>query len=355
MVAGHKPGDPDENQRNAERDRYLGQDNSVVKGNLKQPRSLYMQLPAKHSLAPPRRIFPIENGRYEAKPGLGRFEGQVFQIDRQFERYRRSKECARAERLSKYFATADLTPAVERVVARFILRRLVVEHPTLFAFNGQTLISNLTGDTLRFSSDAQYLGSQPVASPAFASGLDALASQVQEDLAIISTDGDRHWLSAVHLCAPNHWSAEAKIGRSFAAIHEPVAGIEPINSREKDWVRTMVNAVDGLQRFAWGIATDDELNHHPERCSGRRFDSDDPAAFLRVERQTMWGFPAVGASLFTIRTSFIDCAEIRDRSHERDALISAIGSMSRESLRYKGIDSFAADLIGWLALSGIYR
>jgi hypothetical protein len=312
-----------------------------------------MRLPAKHSLPPPKRIFPIENGRYEVKPGLRRFDGHVFQIDRQFDRYRQSKQSARAERLSKYFATADLTPAVERAVGKFILQRLALEHPALFAFDGQALISDLTGDTLQFSPDAQYLSSEPVASPPFACGLGALASQVQEDLAIMSTDGDRHWLSAVHLCAPNHWSAEEKIGRSFAAIHEPVAGIEGINRREKDWVRTMVNAVDGLQRFAWGIATDDALNHHPDRNSGRRFDLDDPAAFVRVERQTIWGFPEVGASLFTIRTSFIDCAEIRERPEERDALTSAIRSMSEASLSYKGIETFATDLLGWLHRSKV--
>jgi dimethylamine monooxygenase subunit A len=323
-----------------------------------------MQPHAKHSLSLPQRFFPIENSRYEVKPGLRRFDGHVFQIDQHFQKYRQSKRSARAERLTKYFALANLTPAVERAVCAFVLRRLILEHPALFAFDGRTLSSQLTGDALRFSSDGAYLGPedrdqrsrlyvpaespQPGAVPPFASGLDALASQVQEDLAITSTDGDRHWLSAVHLCAPNHWSAEEKIGKSFAAIHEPVAGIEAINSRAGDWVRTMVNATGGLERFAWGITTDDELNHHPDRKTGRRFDPNNPTAFLRVERQTIWGFPQVDASLFTIRTSFIDCAEIRTRPHERDALISAIHSMSEDSLRYKGIDTFKTDLLAWL-------
>jgi hypothetical protein len=152
----------------------------------------------------------------------------------------------------------------------------------------------------------------------------------------------------VHLCSPNHWAAEEKIGKSFAGVHEPVAGIEAINLRENEWVRTMVNAVDGLMRFAWGVSTDNELNHHPRHAAGRQFDRKNPTAFLRVERQTIWGFPQVGASLFTIRTTFIDCAAIRSRDDERAALISAIRSMSAESLRYKGIDAFKDDLIVWL-------
>jgi hypothetical protein len=180
--------------------------------------------------------------------------------------------------------------------------------------------------------------------------LDALAAQVPEDIAIISTAPNaHHWLSALHLCSPNHWSAEEKIGKTFAAIHEPVAGILAINQREEEWVRTMVNAVDGLMRFAWGVATDRTLNHHPQNDSGRRFDRSHPGALLRVERQTIWGLPEVGAGLFTIRTSFIDCAEIRSCEQERKSLISAIRSMTAESLRYKGIDGFKDDLLNWLA------
>ena len=300
------------------------------------------------ALANPERYFPIENGKYEVKPGLRRFSGNVFQIDRLFQRYRESKQVAREERLSKYFATSDLDPRVERAVNRFILSRLTNEHPRLFGFDGKTLRCVLTHDVLHFSDDGDFIGAETPGRPPFASGFDALASQVQEDIAITSTRGDQHWLSAVHLCSPNHWAAEDKIGKSFSEIHEPVAGIEAINQREREWVATMVNAVNGLVRFAWGIATDDELNHHPDRRGGWQYDREDPAAFLRVERQTIWGFPQVGASLFTIRTSFIDCAEIREREHEREALISAIGAMSEQSLRYKGIDRFKAEFLDWL-------
>jgi hypothetical protein len=300
------------------------------------------------SLPPPHRYFPIENGRYEVKPGLRRLAGNVFQIDRQFDSLMRSKRAARAERLSKYFATVDLDSEVERSVNGFILRRLTAEHPAIFSRDGDVFRSHLTGDVLHFSPQCDYLRSESSASPEYAGGLDALASQVQEDLAIMSTDGDRHWLSAVHLCSPNHWSAEEKIGKSFAAIHEPVAGIAAINRQAERWVRTMVNAADGLERFAWGIATDDRLNHHPDDPLGRQFDPQNPSAFLRVERQTMWGFPAVGATLFTIRTSFIDCAEVRSIARERDALISALRSMTAQSLVYKGIASFRDDLLAWL-------
>ena len=116
--------------------------------------------------------------------------------------------------------------------------------------------------------------------------------------------------------------------------------------------RTAVAAGEGLVRFAWGLGTDDLLNHHPQRDAvkaGRCFDPRHPRAFVRVERQTMWGFPKVGAALFTIRTSFVDCAVLkRSNPPMRDALIAAIESMPPASIQYKGLTSWKESLLDWL-------
>jgi hypothetical protein len=176
--------------------------------------------------------------------------------------------------------------------------------------------------------------------------LDALAVKVQEDLAVIQRDGDRHWLAAIHLCFPNHWAAEDKIGKTFVEIHEPVAGIEPINRQADKLVDAMINATTGYVRFAWGIATDDRLNHHPSNPRGRHFDPADPCAFLRIERQTIWGFPEVEASLFTIRTYFEDLAILE--ADKRAKVISAIESMTPASRQYKRLAESRDDLLVWL-------
>ena len=138
----------------------------------------------------PARYFPIDSGRYEVKPGLFKFgtdfgngdaDRQVFQIDDEFPRYHAEKMAARQERLSKYFQTHDYRPATAECVARFIAERL---SPTDC---GENIIA----------------ASRKL-------GFDALALRVQEDLAVIQRDGDRHWLAAIHLCFPNHW----EIGRA---------------------------------------------------------------------------------------------------------------------------------------------
>jgi hypothetical protein len=76
-----------------------------------------------------------------------------------------------------------------------------------------------------------------------------------------------------------------------------------------------------------------------------------PRAFLRVERQTMWGFPHRGAALFTIRTYLYDCDDLRRDPATRAPLVDAICSMSAASQVYKGIEPHADALLAWLAYS----
>jgi hypothetical protein len=297
---------------------------------------------------PHARYFPLESGRYEVKPGLFKFgtdfgngeaDRQVFQIDDEFPRYRAAKMAARQERLSKYFQTHDYRPATAERIEQFIVERLPLT-PTLSPSRGE-------GDTLSTAGQS-ILARLPLSrgGEGQGEGFDSLACRVQEDLAVIQRAGGRHWLAAIHLCFPNHWAAEDKIGKTFAEIHALVAGIEPINRQADKLVDAMINATSGFVRFVWGIATDDELNHHPSDPRGRQFDPKNPRAFLRIERQTIWGFPEVEASLFTIRTYFEDLAVIEPE--KRAKVISAIESMTPESLEYKGLTASRDDLLAWL-------
>ena len=109
-------------------------------------------------------------------------------------------------------------------------------------------------------------------------------------------------------------------------------------------------------RFAWGLSTDTYLNHHPHprldvpeyAWQGRTFSQTRPRLWLRVERQTSWGFPQIAAALFTIRTYFTDCREIKRNPSKLNALTCAIESMTPEILRYKGIADAKAEILCWL-------
>jgi hypothetical protein len=278
---------------------------------------------------------PFRHGRYDVAPGLTKFrrgdpgaDGKVFQFDRTFGAFRKATGTARTEGMEKYYVTRDLKTNVFEEVCRFISERLRTEG---------------RGDAVAKAEDVR-------AGP-YIDALDALACQVQEDLAVVSSEGGRHWLSAAHVCFPNGWAPREKVGRSFAAIHEPVAGMGEMNRREGEFARLMVGAEEGLVRFAWGVTFDEELNHHPDRAR-TPFDPARPRAFVRVERQTIWGLPAAGAAMFTIRTYLYDVEQFRADPVLRGALGAALRSMTEESRRYKGLEEGFGELVGWVEGEG---
>lgn len=314
--------------------------------------------------------FPIQNGRYEVKPAMmtldmnfgNQADSKLFQLDSNFDSYRQVKLAARKSCLSKYYQTFNYKNSVAKAVAQLIINRLTQEYPQYFHLvdDGDRLILHcqLTKEILYLnknfelekyeSPDKITFGNRPAL-------LDALAAQIQSDIVVVSRNknGD-NWMSAIHLCYPNHWAAEEKIGKDFATVHTPVAGIEKINQRSKAIVNTMI-ARKPMVRFAWGLSTDTRLNHHPQAPNNiaskdwqGRFDRDNPRLFIRIERQVMWGLPKENAAIFTIRTYFRDCREIKKDAALNNQLISAIQSMTQDSLIYKGLVESKNDILAWL-------
>jgi dimethylamine monooxygenase subunit A len=315
--------------------------------------------------------FPLANGRYEVKPGLmpfgtdlgnGQADQQVFQIDSLFSQYRNSKLIARRERLEKYYQTCDYSDDVSAAIVRLLLDRFTQEHPQFFDLNSSErqhfLNCKLTGEMLSLDANLQLQQIQSSSAiPPYASALDALACQIQEDLAVICRSKDRNWMSALHLCFPSHWAAEEKIGRDFATIHAPVAHMEPMNQRSSAIVHTMITRKPQV-RFAWGLSADTRLNHHPEpppqipeTTWNSTFDPNHPRLYLRIERQVIWGLPEVDAALFTIRTYFRDCRTLQQTPELCEKLSAAIASMSPQSLAYKGLSESQPKILEWLAVS----
>lgn len=313
--------------------------------------------------------------------GNGAADERVFQIDREFSSYRKNKLQCRAERLGKYYATADYSPDVERAVTRFLVSRLTCEYPQLFSLDKQAdgvsaLRCVLTSEELIFDREMRLVevrGAEDVddgdgkdeeeasvaVAPPYASAFDALCSQVQEDVAVVqrAPDGTDH-LSAIHLCSPSHWAAEDKIGKDFRFLHQPVPGIERVNQTSAALVDAMIKRGPYV-RFAWGIAADERLNQHPsmpsaglalEERRGQIFQSEqtDSPFVLRVERQVLCGLPEASAAIFTIRVYFVSGAEIRRDPRKRDLLRAALLSMTPESRAYKGLRNCLPELIAWL-------
>ncbi len=303
------------------------------------------------------RYHPYAKGRYEVGAGLYRLETdfghagvdrQVFQLDERWPQYRRAKLAARAQDLDRYRCIAGLGAAARRALVELCLQRLSIEHPRWFEREHRggvrILHCRLSGETLHVDESGELLeveGGQDL-HPPYACALDALAAQVQEDFAVVEVDAGGDRLSALHLCFPNHWAAREKIGRDFAAVHAPVPGMARLNRQAPALTSTLASR-GPFVRFAWGLATDTRLNHHPEPppgedagpWRGRRFDPIAPALFVRVERQVCHALQPAQAFFFGIRTYFYDVQTL-EQPH-RAALARAVTAMDEAALRYKGL------------------
>jgi len=289
------------------------------------------------------KYLPFLTGNYSTAPGLKAlsfadhsFDQKVFQIDDQYEVYLKNKTACRNENLKKYYLESHLKGQTVETVSRFIIDQLCHDYPENFSQDEQSLKNRLNGQRI----DLTQNGS--VNNPPYISQFDALSNQVQEDMAIFQLTDDADYLAAIHLCAPNHWSPADKIGKPFDTIHQPVAEMGKMLKNYRIMLESIVQKGGPYTRFAWGLATDDRLNHHPDAppqitnsdWNGRTQESSD--LYLRVERQNLVGFPTVNAILFTIRTYHYRVDELT--TFEKSKLKEAIDSMTEATKKYKGID-----------------
>ena len=253
-------------------------------------------------------------GVYTTTPGLSRAEEEIFDTDEHYEEYLENKKRCRAEDISKYYCTYDFRESTRAAVIDFLKQFSRIK-----------------------STD-----------------FDAICSQFQEDVAVVQLDAGKDWLAAIHLCSPNHWDPRTKVGKPFDAIHTPVP---EIGRTVKNYMVMLKMIVDKepFARFAWGIATDDRLNHHPEppagydanEWRGRRVIDESNRFFVRVEKQHLIGLKDVNAFIFTIRTYFYRVEELSPE--ERVALAKAVNSMTPASLEYKGMTQLKDQLMSLLA------
>lgn len=295
-------------------------------------------------LPPPARYLPFAHGRYEVSAGLSRLgtdfgngsaDGAMFQIDHNWPLYRKAKLAARARDLERYVRVHELDPEYASLVSGHLIERFQREYPQYFRISrsgeGKTLRCDLSGETLYFNGKNTLTSCDSEVTPRYGSALDALACQVQEDFALLNTvPTDR--LCWLHLCFPNHWAATDKIGKDFVAIHAPVPGMDRINKNARQLLRTLSHHGPNV-RFAWGLASSDQLDRHPATGGGRSF-SADGIVWIRVERQIT--APMAGRGfLFTIRTYMLPSAALDQR--QLQMLERALTRMPSASKQYKGL------------------
>ncbi|WP_424952284.1 heme-dependent oxidative N-demethylase subunit alpha family protein [Deinococcus sp.] len=309
---------------------------------------------------------PYLNGRYTVSAGLyrlgvqpieGQTEAHTFAFDRTYPAYISAKVAARTRALHEYFAVAGLEPGLRENVLDFVARRAAQDSGGALNWDGQTLSNRALGwaghlDLKRGTLEGVRRFPAPLAELVTdvhpLDALDFLAMNVQEDLSILARRPDgSDFLAALHVLLPEKWNPLDKIGRSFAEVHAPVAGSGPMIASAPKLIEAVISR-GPFVRFVWGVTPSGELDHHPNLAPEVGLPTDPSRFFLRVERQTLHGFPAQQGALFTIRAYLYPLTELLASPQKADALASGIRSMTPEQLTYKGLTRSGAALLDWL-------
>ncbi|WP_309572965.1 heme-dependent oxidative N-demethylase subunit alpha family protein [Deinococcus sp.] len=316
---------------------------------------------------------PFLSGRYEVAAGLfrlgvqpipwrddGAVEAHTFAFDETYPAFVASKAAAHRRGLHEYAGEANLTPDLRLATLSFLATTIAAESGGVVTWDGERLHNALLGWTVHLDlrrGTVEHLSRVPaplselLADIHPVNALDVLGLNIQEDLALIARGPTGDWLAATHVLNPQHWDPRDKLGRDFLGVHAPVAGSGPMNATAPRLVDAVISR-GPFVRFAWGIAMSDRLDHHPaappdaDRHAQTRFDP--TGAFLRVERQTLTGFPHAQGALFTIRPYTYPLLEAVASPVHATALTQALRSMTPEQVAYKGLNGLIPDLLPWL-------
>ena len=292
--------------------------------------------------------FPVSRRPFEFSPGLRKLDinnkkdlrEQLFQFDSQWFDYQQQKLHALNQNFSRYCCQHELQESTRRAAEGFLISQLLDNYSNLFSIhhNGTKpqLLNHLSHESLQLESrqPSQFFPSETL--------LDSLCRQLQEDVSIIQFYGESDYIAYLHLCFPNHWAAEEKIGQSFIKSHMTVPGMEKINRQATPLMQSFISG-SPMERFTWGITTDSILDKHPSNLRQRLHGRSLSDFYLRIERQVLIGLPKVQAVIFLIRSYHRPLADLT--TDEQQHLAYSINTMPDAIRRYKGLDSDAEKLV----------
>lgn len=179
-------------------------------------------------------------------------------------------------------------------------------------------------------------------------GLYALA--LHEDLAIVDgASGSLPWLA---VCLPSHWVPSDKLGRSFAAVHAPVADNATLLAASEHLVR-LVCQPQRWERFVWTLTPHAALDRHPHRHPAVAWPTAPQEivarAQWRTEHQSFIPLPKLGQAVFTIHVEVRPLAQAIATREQAAALREALATMSDAVLGYRGLAAARGPLLAWLA------
>jgi hypothetical protein len=187
--------------------------------------------------------------------------------------------------------------------------------------------------------------------------LDWLGRQVQEDLLLLSDDADQGMpLIAGHLCFPNDWCLQDKIGLSFLDVHGPVPLFAQHLGRSSLLLLERLKVGRPVWRVNWAFKATSQLPLLPgnaqflyeEANKKLTRETIGDSCFLRVERQALARLPQTNAILFTVHTYQTPLAEIVQNVEYARCIANVVRTTPTELLTYKGMMPFVDVLLNYV-------
>ncbi len=255
-----------------------------------------------------------------------------------------------SEEYHQYFRAVQNTESMQWDVIELILPTMATLYPQYFAL----LIDgdHWTWRNHLLNTETQFLLGDDSNLPL--PPLDWLGRQVQEDLLVMS-DAQGMPLVAGHLCFPNSWCLEDKLGLSLLDIHLPVPLFAGTLGRSTSLLLERLKVGRPVTRVNWSIKATARLNFMPryayeEQQAYQYFTTENigERCFLRLERQTLSRLPRTNAILFTIRTYQAPIAEVVYTTEYARRIAGVLRTMPHEMQMYKALASCADMLLAYL-------
>ncbi|HEX2116614.1 MAG TPA: DUF3445 domain-containing protein [Alphaproteobacteria bacterium] len=280
---------------------------------------------------------PFEAGPHRLQMGLLALKPDDWiEIDDTLAATLLAKRRLLAERHDDVFAALPGTEAAGAEVLDLLAEHLPRRFPTQYPRMNTTIAVAATGELIGIGTP----GVHP---------LETASRLVPEDLCLMRRTGSGYVLAAACVCFPSRWRLADKIGRTLAAIHDPVPGYAASLGAPVDRFFDRILVDKPVWRVNWTIHAQSE----PFQPMAPKIDRVDPAAFgsdisLRVERQTLRRLPKSGDVLFTIRTYIRPVGEIAQDAGAARRLASAIENLPPAMREYRSMTAFADALVVWL-------
>lgn len=322
-------------------------------------------------------FFPLYEGIKPSSMGLKKLDKfelsqeenkKIFLFGPSFGFFRKSKELCREDNLEKYYQSVQEYPEIIQHILT-VLSTQNKEHFSLSKENGLVRLDCLlTQEVLWFNNNYELVKQESKLKVPFKDAFDALAMQVPEDLVIHhvpngqlnplkSEQEKRDFAAKIHLTHCNGWDAEWAINQTFNFIHKGVPRIEKIIPNAIRMMMSFFNKDVIYERIAAiSFKNSRVLNRHHdyEKLWLRKFNHKNPDMTIRVERQTITGFPKSEAFLFTIRTYIYHMdssksnipSDIKQKRH--DSIVKAFENPDEKSYAHDIVLENQKNVLDWL-------